>query len=105
MTGGKLYAVTVEPGNILHRADMSLVDSAYVSRSVPGEVAACAQRYWSGECGSKPVIEVLVKNARVSAVISKDEQERKAYFKSWVLIGHAQQGVQPDGSPSGGPTG
>jgi len=102
MTGGKLYEVTVQPGDILHRADMSLVDSAYVSRSVPHEVAACAQRYWSGECGSKPVIEVLVKSAQVSAVISRDEQERKAFFKSWALVGHAQQGVQADAPAPGG---
>jgi len=90
MTGGKLYEVTVEPGDILHRGDMSLVDSAFVSRSVPDEVAANAQQYWSGEFGPKPVIEVLVKSARVSAVISKDEQKRKAYFKNWTLVGHAQ---------------
>lgn len=86
MSGGKLYEVTVETSNILFRGDMSLVDSAYVNRSKPEEITACAKSYWSSECGSKPVIEVLVKEAHVSAVISKNEQERMAHFKSWALL-------------------
>lgn len=86
MSGGKLYEVTVDGNNIFFRGDMSLVDCAYVNLSAPETVAACAKSYWSGECGSKPVIEILVKEARVSAVISKNEQERKEYFKSWAMI-------------------
>jgi hypothetical protein len=86
MSGGKLYEVTVEAGNIFFRGDMSLVDCAYVNLLEPEKVAACAKSYWSGECGSKPVIEVLVKKAHVSVVISKNEHERKDYFKSWAII-------------------
>jgi len=102
MRDGKLYEVTVATSDILHRADMSLVDAAFINRSSPATVETCAQQYWSGQCGTKPVIEFLVKKARVSNALHNSEQERTAYFRSWVITGHAQQGAQTDELTSGG---
>ncbi len=85
MTGGKLYEVAVADVDVLLRADMTLVDLAFRSREVPGDVEACADRYWRGECSERPVIEVLVRNATVLSVLSNDEAERRAYFRSWAI--------------------
>ncbi len=95
MTGGKLYEVLVENRHILHRGDMSLVDMAFRSRDTAEIVRQFARRYWSGEVTEKPVIELLVQSARVSRVISKDEEERQAHLRSWTM-GHAQPGAAGD---------
>lgn len=87
MRGGKLYKVTVKISDILHKGDMSLVDLAFVNQSMPEVVATYVRQYWLGECTSKPVIEVLVRNALIAEVISKNDQERQAYFKSWAISG------------------
>ena len=85
MTGGKLYEVAVADTDVLFEGDMSLVDLAFISRQVSEEVEACADRYWQGKCSEKPVIEVLVRNATVLTVVSNNETERQAYFRSWAI--------------------
>jgi hypothetical protein len=85
MTGGKLYEVAVADTDVLFEGDMSLVDLAFRSRQVSEEVEACADRYWQGKCSEKPVIEVLVRNATVLTVVSNNETERQAYFRSWAI--------------------
>ncbi len=85
MTGGKLYEVTVEDDDLLFRSDMTLVDLAFRNRQIAGAVEACADRYWRGEYSEKPIIEVLVLKATVLRVLSNDEAERRAYFRSWAI--------------------
>lgn len=84
MTDGKLYEVEVDEQSILHRADMQLVDSAFVSEDSK-EKAEFANDYWLGKETGMPRIEVLVDQAEVVSVISKNQDERRAYFRSWAL--------------------
>ncbi len=84
MTDGKLYVVETNPDSILHRGDMQLVDQAYKSGD-DGERQRCAKEYWGGTETQGSVIETLVEKATVVDVVSKDQEERKAYLNSWTL--------------------
>lgn len=85
MTNGKLY--TVEPtlnGNY-HVGDMCHVDSAFLKKDNTDAVRNFASMYWKGEHSSNPILEVLIDSAIIKSVISKDENERIAYFKNWAI--------------------
>lgn len=84
MTEGKLYEIEIEDSLLLHRADMQLVDLAF-SKESEAEMEEIAIDYWCGKETEKPRIEVLVLKAVVSGVISKDQEERVKYLKSWAL--------------------
>jgi hypothetical protein len=84
MTGGKLYKIEIDDSLILHRADMQFIDLAF-SKEDEVEMDEIAINYWCGKETEKPQIEVLVLKAFVSGVISKVEDERIKYFKSWAL--------------------
>lgn len=85
MRGGKLYEVAVE--GTVHRVDMALVDAAFINRTNATVLREYAENYWSGAISPAPVIEILVAQARIVSIISKDEDERLAYFKSWAIGG------------------
>lgn len=85
MTDGKLYAVEVDPKDVWHRGDMSFVNDAYKNRDKIDFVHDCAQRYWRGEWSDRPIVEVLVRQAHVTEIISNDESERTAFFRSWAI--------------------
>jgi len=82
MADGKLYEVEVDEALILHRADMRLVDKAYCTKD-EAERNACASEYWSGIETSNPRIEILVENAVVVKIVSKDQNERRKYLVNW----------------------
>jgi hypothetical protein len=84
MIDGNLYEVEVDNSSILHRADMQLVDLAFRTEN-ESELERCAADYWMGKETNNPRIEVLVKKAIISNVISKSQSERREYFKSWAL--------------------
>lgn len=86
MADGKLYEVNVAPQAVLFRADMALVDSAYRASAVLSALLEHARKYWAAEKSEVPVIEVLVSSATVSAIVSKDQKERREYLKSWALV-------------------
>jgi hypothetical protein len=63
--GENVYAVTIEPGAITHRADMTWIDSALERRSFD-DVAASIRRYWSGDVRFPSVVEIVIEgNLRV----------------------------------------
>lgn len=84
MTGGMLYEIDIDESMILHRADMQLVDAAY-RESDENALKKCAIDYWAGVETPSPRIEILVSEAIVSRVVSKDQKERVEFFKSWAL--------------------
>lgn len=84
MTDGKLYQVDVDDKATLHRADMRLVDKAFCSNE-ESEKQDCARNYWSGIETENPRIEILVLNATVTGIVSKDQNERINYLRSWAL--------------------
>lgn len=84
MTDGKLYVVEICANSILHRGDMQLIDRAYRSGD-DGQRQRCAREYWGGTETQGSVIETLVEKATVVDVVSKDQEERKAYLNSWML--------------------
>ena len=85
MTDGKLYEVTLIEDDILHRGDMELFDKAFISRDNIETVKMCANEYWSGKNTKHPIIEILVIQATISRIISKDQNERIHYLESWAF--------------------
>lgn len=75
MSEGKLYEVTVDNISILHRADMNLVDLAYKNLKDEDKVKFYATQYWSGVLCSSSIVEVLVRSATVSSIISKCQKK------------------------------
>jgi hypothetical protein len=96
MSGGKLYKVSVKVSDVLHKGDMAIVDLAFVNRSEPETVETYVHQYWRGESTDKAIIEVLVREALIAEVISKNDQERQAYFKSWAIIGMPNPSINTD---------
>lgn len=84
MTEGKLYEVEIDENLILHRADMRLVDDAFLAEE-ESEAIKCASNYWEGQETTTSRIEVLVQNATVTNIVSKDQHERGNFLKSWAL--------------------
>jgi hypothetical protein len=82
MTDGNLYEVEVDDYSVLHRADMRLVDKAFSSTNKE-QIENCAKEYWNGVETEQPRVEILVKEATVTAIISKDQTERKYYLLNW----------------------
>ncbi len=85
MSNGNLYLATIEGGSAIFEGDMRLIDEAFLIRSDAAEVRSIAVRYWNGELTKSPIVEVLVSAARIASVISKDQEERRAFLKSWAL--------------------
>src|SRR5690349_4437444 len=81
MSGSKLYEVEIDVASILHRADMRRVDAIGNGLNDAHAAERLAIQYWSGDMADRPIIEVLLPNATVSAVISESEQERRAQLK------------------------
>lgn len=85
MSDGKLYEVSLLENDILHRGDMELFDKAFMSRDNMETVKTCAKDYWDGKKTTHPIIEILVRQATISRIISKDQNERINYLRSWAL--------------------
>lgn len=85
MTGGNLYLAIPIVSSSNHEGDMRLINEAFNQRADATSVEQIASRYWSGELTEEPIVEILAASATISAIISKDQQERQAYFKSWAL--------------------
>lgn len=81
MTDGKLYRVVVCEHDVLHRADMALLDIMKSAAEHGQDFADLARQYWGGECSPEPVIEIMVHDARVTEIVSKSQEERRAYLK------------------------
>lgn len=86
MKDGKIYEVEVELRDVLLRANMALVDSAHALLGSADQVAEKADRYWAERRDENAIVEMLVSRARVSRIISKDDNERYEYLRSWVLV-------------------
>ena len=82
MTDGKLYEVRIEDSEVRHRGDMRLVDAAFCCSDL-ADIEACADRYWNGEMTASPRMELLVQSATVSAILSKDQVERRHFLLNW----------------------
>lgn len=89
MTDGKLYRATFDSKLPRHEGDMCLFNQAFELRTNIDEVEKLANRYWAGDLTEKPIIEVIVLQATISEVVSKDQQERRAYLASWGLVHHS----------------
>lgn len=85
MADGKLYRATIDPTLSHHKGDMRLVNQAFELRADTEELEKIAIRYWAGDLTENPIIEVIVPNATISGVVSKDQQERRAYLMSWAI--------------------
>lgn len=86
MTDGKLYRAIVDPTLMRHEGDMRLVNHAFELRADPEEVEKIAIRYWAGDLTKNPILEVIVPNATISQVVSKDQRERMAFLRSWAVV-------------------
>lgn len=82
MTDGKLYEVEIDETSVLHRGDMRLIDKAFIATN-DSEKQLCAEQYWAGIVTEQPRIEILVKEAIIVGVISKDQVERRKYLLRW----------------------
>ena len=91
MTNGKLYKVELLDSEILHMGDMALTDQAYLAIEDVEAMKKYAQSYWNGVHTEKPVLECLTTKAAISEIISKDEQERKAYLRQRVIISSSDE--------------
>ena len=82
-----MYEVEIDKNQILHVGDMEFVDQigAQFAKLVGGPnydlVSKLANRYWEGERSEHPVIEFLVKEAKVVKKI-KGKSDTKAWVKS-----------------------
>ncbi len=85
MTGGNLYTARVDDFSLHHEGDMRLVNMAYENRLDTSKVESLAKDYWSGIFTTNPMIEVIVRCAVITNIVSKDQKERVTYFKSWAL--------------------
>lgn len=84
MTDGNLYEVNLDESQVLHRADMQFVDMAFRAED-SNERIQYAKNYWSGIESGEPRIEILTQSAIISGIVSQNQDERRAYFKSLVL--------------------
>lgn len=80
MADGKLYRVDVTPQDFIHRGDMALMDAMKALAESGTDWQSTARRYWAGDRCDAPEIEVLVRSAIVSEVISASDTERRAYL-------------------------
>lgn len=81
MSDGKLYEVELTATAILHRGDMRFVDAIGEALDDAAAASQLARQYWDGEMTAKPIVEVLLLDGKVSAVISDSEHERLVEFK------------------------
>lgn len=92
MSGSKLYEVEIDSAAILHRGDMRHVDALGEALDDEAESTRLAGQYWEGQLTAAPIVEVLLLEAQVSAVISDSEAERKEEFKKIYQI----RGIDPN---------
>lgn len=85
MSEGKLYEVELSIEEILHKGDMTLVDIAFKSKDDISSLEENGKKYWASEYTECPVVEILVQQALVSGIISKDQNDRREYFISWAM--------------------
>lgn len=76
---GKLYEVIIQVPP-LHRGDMNFTDEIYSVRADAIRAGDLAERYWRGEEGARPQIELLVAEAKVVSIIFTTEVERRRAF-------------------------
>lgn len=72
----RLYRVSVRDADILHRADWTWLDEAKQHIEERARWADIADLYWAGKFSSAPVVELLVRAARVEAEIAISHEER-----------------------------
>jgi len=79
MKQGKLYEVET-PTSVLHRGDMQLTEHLWKALQAGKSTQDLCAGYWRGDMTEKPEVEVLVAEAIVRAVISKDDGERHRHL-------------------------
>lgn len=94
MTGGLLYVVEALETSDTHRGDMILVNSAFNNVGDERAVSDLAKKYWDGFLTEKPVVEVLVADAKVVGVISKHQGEREDFLGSWAIANYRRSGSE-----------
>ncbi len=68
--GSRLYRVAVQQTDILHRADWTWLDEAKRFRDEPARWGEFADAYWAGKDSVAPVIEWMVREARVESELA-----------------------------------
>ena len=80
MSDGKLYEVEIDEATIRHRGDMALVEQVHHAFQAGRDIKSLIAAYWNGDLTDAPEIEIMVEDARVMAVISKDQNERRQHL-------------------------
>jgi hypothetical protein len=80
MSEGKLYEVEIDDETIRHRGDMALVEQVHHAFQAGRDIKTLITAYWSGDLTDAPEVEIMVEEARVTAVLSKDQNERRQYL-------------------------
>lgn len=75
----RLYRVLVRDSDILHRADWEWLVEAHKLPDEPARWADFADSYWAGKMSPVPVIELMVREARVETEITISHQQRLEY--------------------------
>jgi hypothetical protein len=84
MKDGKLYEVSIDRAEVLHRGDMVKMDVMKRARESGQDMSEVADAYWRGEHGPSPEIEIMVARAVVTRVLSTSDAERKEHLvKRW----------------------
>ena len=74
----RLYRVTV--GEILFRADMSIVDELGITTEEAKRLQL-VRDYWNGVIGATPIVEVMVASAQVIEEIVLSSEERRTLWE------------------------
>jgi hypothetical protein len=80
MKDGNLYKVQVDNAFVRHRGDMQLTEKVKHLVEQESEPKSAAMAYWNGEQTENPENELLVEYAVVTEVVSKSNDERRAYL-------------------------
>jgi hypothetical protein len=81
MQKGKLYKVDYKEAATKHTGDMNLTEEMFNRLDDKKALVDRAKRYWNGTMADGAEVEILVDEANVTEVISKDDVERHQYQK------------------------
>lgn len=91
-TAARLYLVSADDGDILHRGDMTHIDTINKHFTDGQEIGHEVADYWSGAVAAKPCMEVLATKAVVLSERHTSERElHTSYYR-----GHGQESVMDE---------
>jgi hypothetical protein len=84
-----LYEVEVQDNDILHTGDMNLLREIANVWHQPTEARKLAEKYREGGMGDDPLIELVVRKARVTQALFTPDQRNAEFKKTYQTSSHA----------------